>query len=193
MKKIQCNVFAGKDELWLKASQNISGTNIGISGGSAGEIIQFLNKSEEWFKKEFWLIDERLVDYESKHSNYGCLKKLGKNLKINGLSISVKLPDYLDTVIMGVGRDGHFASIFGSEDINQKSDIINSKTNNHQVTNRISLSFNYLLKSHAVMIILIGPEKKFIFEGISQNNIGKTPIDRFLREFEGKIWVGYTE
>lgn len=176
-------------ENWLQISREIEGKNIGISGGSAGKILSFLQTSANL---DLFLVDERNVDIDSEYSNCKLLQQFNPNLKINCLYHSPsELPERLDTVIMGVGSDGHIASLFGLDDLSLTGDIVQTKTELHDVKERTSLSFDYLLKSKKIIFILVGESKGKIFENMQNKKETDLVINQFLSTYTGCLKVFY--
>ncbi len=189
--------FRNESKFWERVLEEFEGmknSNIGISGGSAGRVVEHIYDSmaaeNNWF-----LIDERKVPKDHKDSNFGQLK--GMNNELNILSpwhdskYQEKLPEELDLVVMGVGSDGHFASLFDAPDL-QKDDnkIVDTHTEKHVFGDRVSLSSKYLLKARRIVIVLIGNSKKGVLNNIKSNS-GDSPITYFLRQYKGRVDVFY--
>ena len=144
----------------------------------------------------FILSDERLVPVNNKLSNEGMLRKFLKNydnsqiLSLHDKEIKKKLreiPAY-DIALLGMGLDGHFASIFPnminlSEALSSNDPICNVKTGVPDVP-RISLTMSEVLKAKIIMLLLADQEKLSIFEDALQTPNEK-PISKLIAFAEG--------
>jgi 6-phosphogluconolactonase len=83
----------------------------------------------------------------------------------------------LDICFLGFGTDGHFASIFPSSQL-EFEQVLNSKSKAihtisqppYPVRDRLTLSPQYILTSHKIIVILIGKDKKAILEEFQNNS-----------------------
>lgn len=195
----------------LQSAINSKGkASIAVSGGSTpkGFFKALSNKSIDWKKVTITLADERWVDINSEDSN---TRLVHENLLQNNASSAkffhLKQGDELceetladlnlaanngllplDVVILGMGEDGHTASLFPcSAQIAQGLDISNEKplmkvepkTAPHQ---RITFSFAALKESKNVFLHLCGDNKKQVLDkALSTNDIFAMPIRAFLQ------------
>lgn len=181
--------FQSEVDFWSEAIEylgEMDGLAFGVSGGSAGEIVTKLKNNSEIF-----LVDERMVDYNSKFCNCRQLRELGDSLGIACMKhdedFSLNLPDHLDMAVMGIGSDGHFASLFEKSDYSSKEVIVETETKNHEIKKRLSLSMSYLLKTSKVVFLLKGESKKNMWNKLKNNQVGGLPIGYFMDNFEGEI------
>ena len=139
-------------------------------------------KEINWKKIDFFIGDERYVDSKSRYSNFNMCNKfllskinINKNqifqINTNNDSIKKDVLDYhkkidkyfdkkkisFDLVLIGVGEDGHIASLF-KENINPKTkkivDFINKKD-----FSRITLTLPVLNSSNYIFIWTPGKKK----------------------------------
>ena len=72
-----------------------------------------------------------------------------------------ELPEKFDIIILGVGEDGHIASLFPGNDINyNEKKVIFIDNSPKEPSKRISLSFNAFNKDAVVILLFLGDEKK---------------------------------
>jgi len=183
---------------------------IAVSGGSTPKgLFKILsNKEVEWSKVFITLADERwveqssdasntslvlqnLLQHNAKEASFFHLKKEGDLTEavLNDLNASAKkdlLP--LDVLILGMGEDGHTASLFPcseqiqsglSVDNKQALMMVEPKTAPHL---RISFTFSALAQSENVFLHLCGDAKKSVLnKALGNNDVFEMPIRAFLQ------------
>ena len=121
----------------------------------------------------FYLTDERDVKNGSSDSNLYSYKKLSyRNMSFSGFipekdlkktinNYEEKLPkNFFDLCLLGVGEDGHIASVFPNE-----CDFIFDSKNSfyckseHHKHNRFSLNINYITNSKTIVLYFRGSNK----------------------------------
>jgi 6-phosphogluconolactonase len=179
-----------------------------VSGGSTPkELFVMLSRTNlPWGKITISLCDERYVFSKHKDSNAKLvsnylLKYYAKKAKflplyedkraINSLvkkkSLKVKSLGKLDVVILGMGNDGHTASLFPNNKklktaFNTKDSCINI-TPDTAPYERISLTKNALLNSSNLYLHTNGDEKKEVLKNAKANgNIYTYPILAFVNK-----------
>jgi len=155
--------------------------NIALTGGrSAKKLYETLSKNKEFLSQEglfFYLSDERLVPLGDIDSNYSMIashlfaecdiEKIflyqmhtdHNNIKNSIRRYSLTLPEKIDLTILGLGDDGHIASIFPrSSAIWSPSKVVVTESL-IEPKFRISLGARYLLKSEMIFMIGYGKNK----------------------------------
>jgi 6-phosphogluconolactonase len=181
-----------------------------FSGGSTprGLFAELAKQSLDWNLIKIGLVDERMVSEESEYSNAAMLKNLLID-KITGDKKPVFLPlvysvnDFdanltkanevlnentsPDVVVLGMGNDGHFASLFPGDSASEESLYrLNSASLLYTQApqfpqSRISHSWLYLRKAGKLYLHIMGNEKKDL---IRNQQRAKLPIDSVLSDKE---------
>ena len=161
-----------------------------VSGGSSPiKIFQELSNSDlDWSKVTITLVDDRAVDKNHNDSNE---KLLNEHLLINKASdanfISLftdsknvkNIKDGCDLMLLGMGEDAHFASLFPSMiesnpehfNINSKPEIIYTEPMGDPLHPRVSMNLSMILDSKKI-ILLASNGNKFELISEAKNNKG---------------------
>lgn len=180
-----------------------------VPGGSTPTLFFNLlsEKIEDWKNTQFILSDERLIN-DKKISNdamveEALLRKIEKGkrpklLKYNRNGNQSEIENILKTqkpnlTILGLGSDGHTASLFpGDPEIFNKNDGIFIKTsNNWEDFDRISLTFNYLMKSEMILFLVSGKEKAKALKECLEGNFNpvRYPAQFIFQNYKNEIHV----
>ena len=171
------------------------------------------SKVKDWEHTNLILSDERIVEPNSNKSNSTLLNKhlidkiiiqpkphyidLNKYIheKKNIFSINTFDLDQITSLVpeicfLGLGEDGHFASIFPYKIDRNFSTLFITK-NSEETFYRISLSFNYILKSKKIVLIVVGNRKSEILYKFINKDIDPLtyPIKSLFNYYEGKILI----
>lgn len=180
--------------------------NLILSGGNS-PLIYYKNLAKckiDFSNINIFLLDERIVKLNSKHSNYNNIKKsfqknkvlsnkifplTKKNLQENMINETiVKLKKYKTFCILGMGLDGHFASIFSeSKTFNEEIDIkkkpkyfLTKKLGNPKVA-RISMNLSMILLSNEILLILNSKKNKLFKKILNLDNCLRYPITQVVK------------
>jgi len=145
---------------------------IALSGGSSPKAIyKKLAKSEviDWSKIELYQVDER-----SDHSNAEMIQETLTS-KLTNLKSFHKLTEkteielnklnrpFFDLVLLGLGSDGHTASIFpNTEAINELESLVLKTESPRGIKKRMTLSFSAILSTEKIIFLIRGANKKEI-------------------------------
>ena len=193
MKIEHFNELRDADNFLSTYINNISENNKNflISGGTSFlEVLKQLSLKQNFFN--FYLSDDRDVKSGSPDSNlfsYNCLKY--NNINFKGFvpqedfkktidDYEKKLPkNYFDLSLLGVGDDGHVASIFPN-----KCNFFYKSTNSfycesdHHKYNRFSLNLDYILKSKNIILYFRGDNKIKAYNNFFNKNF--YPLNRLI-------------
>ena len=171
-----------------------------LSGGSTPLPLykSIANCDLDWDKIHIGLVDERFVDQSSGFSNEALIKNVFQKLKtsnfssmvINQFDLAKNLEDIslnyapfigADIVLLGMGDDGHTASIFPNDPMSEQAikeenvGICYTNSPNHP-TKRITCNLSMLTSSSHVFLYFTGLKKLDKFKLAKQEG---TPISHF--------------
>ncbi|RKS85190.1 6-phosphogluconolactonase [Orbus hercynius] len=185
--------------------------SIAVSGGKTPIPLfkQLSQQHLDWSKVYITLVDDRWVDSNDDASNeklvfMHLLQNEAKQAHFIGLKNSAttpfagesitqkklaEIPMPLDVVILGMGEDGHTASLFPhAKNLPLGLDMHSSKqvvgmTPLTAPLDRITLTLPAILNSHNIYLLLVGTSKKTVLEqAIQGNNITDMPIRAILQQ-----------
>ena len=164
---------------------------VGIAGGkSPNKFISFFNKHKQNYPNiSFILIDDRDVDEFSTESNYGQLRRsLDKDFTIvrpQEFFVNQITECPLDLLILGMGEDGHIASIFPEVSDNtliHSGCVIKTPPVGTPRVVRYSLSERTLLQAGKVILIVRGKDKAKILAEMLASSSQNYPVVRLVTE-----------
>ena len=192
--EIYIKEFSLKEELFESCSESIlieiknafiqkNECNVLLSGGSTPEpLYELFAKNENLVSKVQWgLVDERFIETTSDYSNEKMIRRaLGNQARVVGMvSNDVNYENNLLEVnkcyksfvnkteisILGMGGDGHFASLFPGDESSEKVLISNEKAIFNTTAPsfpemRVTCSFQMIVESKSIYLIITGQSKK---------------------------------
>jgi len=188
--------------------KEIGNASIVVSGGTTPAPFFQAMKEKEIEREKLWvtLTDERWVDVTSDASNEKLVREnflIDKEHFVSLKNASAtsaegqaeiektlqEIPKPFDAVIIGMGEDGHIASLFAdSENIKEAMDANNTAlciaTKTSTAPNeRISLTLSALLNSREIILYVTGKEKlKIIEQAITKPDYEKLPVSAILHQ-----------
>lgn len=190
--------------------------NIALSGGNTP--IPILKKlatyNLDWEKINFFIVDERCVPIDHHESNFGAIHKVFfSNIKANAFSM-IKLNktfeecafDYetiitekidvsknglpiFDIIFLGMGTDGHTASLFPeTEGLLEEKKIVFLNDVPQLNTTRITFSYSLLLNAKEIIVLASGEKKAEIIKEIYEDISNTYPISRIAYKHKNLNW-----
>jgi 6-phosphogluconolactonase len=163
---------------------------VALSGGSTPKELYGLLASDDyrdrtdWHELEVFYSDERAVPPNHPDSNYGMTRRALLDLvPIDGDAVhrmeaddadleaaadrySQILPQHLDLILLGMGADGHTASLFpGSDALDEEERRVIPATAPNG-TRRLSLSLPAINAARHVVFLVLGAEKREVLRRI---------------------------
>ena len=164
----------------LLASTAAAGGGVALSGGSTvgAAYERAAELQSDWSRVELWWGDERCVGPDDELSNYrlareGLLDRLERPPEVHRIRGELEPEDaarayerelgetVLDLVLLGVGPDGHVASLFpGSPALDERERrVVAAKPGLEPWVDRVTLTLPALTSGRAVLFLLAGEEK----------------------------------
>jgi len=183
----------------LNSSIKRSGTaSLVLSGGSSPiKIFEELSRIDlPWSKVQVTLVDDRLVEADNKDSNQNLilncfLKSKAKAAQFFPLTedLITKLNFFkkpFDVILLGMGEDGHFASLFpdmiddfDAFNSDAKFKIFKTESQGNPFLPRITMNLSLILNSEMIVLLVKGKSKLKVLDEAINNN--KLPIHYLLK------------
>ena len=179
----------------INDSENYS---LGLSGGSTPKFFYelFAKKYKDYSNIYLWTVDERHVDINDENSNQRMINSIFSNSNLNIIEYSYEkdpshsAKNYATTVfrkvdkfnaaILGVGEDGHIASLFPDTtalNADEKGFVQNEV--NILTRWRVTSTFELLKSVENVYLLVTGDNKKEIIKKIGKEN--DLPVNKLIR------------
>lgn len=178
---------------WIhEACEKRGSCSVGLSGGSAARTLYALlgtRRDLPWDYLKFFLVDERCVPPEHDESNQRLVWEtlLRSNVPpaehlcfpATSLPLDDCVADYTerlsallngknaDIVILGMGEDGHLASLFPGDEasIHEKEKmVLHTETDAFAIHDRITVTLPVLKSAEHRLFLLAGEKKRVVFD-----------------------------
>ena len=162
-------------------------------GSSPVALIRALGqKGLSWSDITITTTDERCVPENHEHNNLGQVKRLleGAEARFVSLQDENTVFDSTFTVtVMGMGEDGHFASLFPDDDWEAKTgDIISAKAP-VEPKDRLSLTLDRLLQTEHLYLLVNSRTKLELCEAVMNGEKSNLPIAKLFQRSQDKLQI----
>ena len=179
----------------INDSENYS---LGLSGGSTPKFFYeiFAERYKNYSNIYLWTVDERHVDIDDEKSNQRMINSIFSNSNLNIIEYSYEEDprhsaknyttkvfskfDKFNAAILGVGEDGHIASLFPDTTAlnDDKKGFVQNEVN--ILTRwRVTSTFELLKNVEHIYLLVTGDNKKEIIEKIGKEN--NLPVNELIR------------
>jgi 6-phosphogluconolactonase len=192
----------------LKLAIDTKGTaTFVVSGGSSPlKLFEDLSKTDlPWNKVHITLVDDRLVDKNHINSNQKLITdhllknkaKLANFIPLSEEIIKSKIiVTPFDVNLLGMGEDGHFASLFpdmiedfNSFDLNADPNVFSITSHGDPFLPRITMNLSLILKSEFIVLLVKGAIKQKIIDQAKNDN--SLPIHYLLKSRVSNFLIEY--
>ena len=185
--------------------KNNDKASIVVSGGSSLlKIFEELSNTDIcWSKVQVTLVDDRLVDARSDESNQKLINEKflinnAKNAKFFPLNQELIIKKVFmipfNIVLLGMGEEPHFASLFpeminnhDAFDINADNKILNTHSIGNPFVPRITMNLSLILRSEIIFLIVKGNFKQNILSKALED--GSYPIHYLIKNRVKNIYI----
>lgn len=200
-----------------KTLQKNSTCRIGLSGGKTPRPLyeKLAQQKIPWDRIQFILTDERYVKPNEEDSNFRMINEaffskiqpnpenlfifntfLSREEAVNKLQgqlekLRRERNPLFDILILGMGADGHIASLFQhTKALDSTWLVTTSETSQPPVRERLTLTYDALLDSDEIILLIEGDEKKKTLEKARQGNTDfhDLPIRKILQNKNVKVF-----
>jgi 6-phosphogluconolactonase len=194
------------DKLKLAIDKKGTATFVVSGGTSPLKLFEDLSKIDlPWNKVQITLVDDRLVNKNHIHSNQKLINdhllknkaKLANFIPLSEEIIKSKIIiTPFDVNLLGMGEDGHFASLFPDMikdfnlfDLSADPNILTITSHGDPFLPRITMNLSLILKSEFIVLLVKGSIKQKIIDQAKNDNslpihyLLKSRVSNFLLEY----------
>ena len=194
------------DKLKLAIDKKGTATFVVSGGTSPLKLFEDLSKIDlPWNKVQITLVDDRLVNKNHIHSNQKLINdhllknkaKLANFIPLSEKIIKSKIIiTPFDVNLLGMGEDGHFASLFPDMindfnlfDLSADPNILTITSHGDPFLPRITMNLSLILKSEFIVLLVKGSIKQKVIDQAKNDN--SLPIHYLLKSRASNFLLEY--
>lgn len=193
---------------------------IALSGGSTpGPLYNALAYCHDidWKKVEVYLVDDRYVPQDDDLSNtrfiektflnklssevgkwitFDTSKSIEESIKKYESNLDTEDTNFFDLVLLGMGSDGHTASLFPGDDLlKENKRWVGHSTNGNPVADRLTLTYPAIESSSKILFLLKGHKKEGILKKVmsAPANNKEYPAVKIMHLEKTEVYYGEFE
>ena len=186
--ELSLHIFNDKQSLAQAVADELAesakdGGTIALAGGETPKpAYQLLaQKTLPWHKLEFFATDERCVSSDDPRSNEKMLRDiLGAQAKVLTLKENTPAPK-ADTALLGMGADGHIASLFPGAMPETDETLIRRVSPQSMPEERLTLPLTFFTEVRRLLIMTTGKEKWQVLLSAAENEESALPVAALLK------------
>ena len=188
------------EEIGLKTARMIEALSpdatVAVSGGTTyRRILKVWREALGPIRVRVFPVDERMVPFDSPESNWGMVQRLlfdpldwpqSKRCFVESMSehaaedyerllrsvFNQPMPEF-DLIFLGVGTDGHTASLFpGSSHLDDHESWVLRTQGPNPPRDRVTLGMGVICRAKLVVIIIAGEDKRDVVQGMLRGDEG---------------------
>jgi 6-phosphogluconolactonase len=206
-------IYDGIHSIAVNAHKNNQTFRLCLSGGnSVKKVLEYLTtreiKTDFW---EIWMVDERCVPQNHEESNSKLIRDTfliplkGSDHQFHPMiypsPIESNLMDYRDSIqkisyfdlcLLGIGNDGHVASLFPNLEEERwftDEEVFTISNSPKLPSHRMTLTMKRINLSNYIYGVALGPDKKELLERI--NTSSNLPVHHLKAKIETKLFFHY--
>ncbi|MBN1982781.1 MAG: 6-phosphogluconolactonase [Chitinivibrionales bacterium] len=201
--------FESLQHLALQTVQSLCRGSVALSGGStyAQLFAHWIALNPSCAHTRFFPVDERCVPFEDPQSNWGTIyrnflrfvgRERDKEHWVNSVeqfrtllqsSFATAIPQF-DVIFLGVGSDGHTASIFPtSAAFGDLQNIVSAALSPYPPYERITLMPTVIAAARQVITIILGKEKKEMVQHLLRADMALPIVTVLSKRKNSQIYI----
>lgn len=205
------------DEVGLKTARMIESLSpdatVAVSGGTTyRRVLDVWQKNLGPFHVKLFPVDERMVPFDSPESNWGMVQELlldpldwpdSKRCfvermsegaaddyeKVLRLTFNQPMPEF-DLIFLGVGRDGHTASLFpGTPHLDDYESWVLQTESPDPPKERITLGMGVICRARQVVIIVVGQDKRDVVKKMLEGDEALPIVKVFKHPVKKRLFL----